>query len=319
MSSVMLVSSPKAAMATLKPLNFRLLLNRCMSQVSKEIADSYPCFRLLGPPEIYQSPSPLKQESVNNVDQIQSPASVADPFMDSMVSNFNTARTSAPQDLLMGFTENYSPTYLSSGILAWISFSMWFLTHHQLKDGFYASALWLFENHPKTLVSNADSVAKFGYFKDLPEMLHRLQHGLHVRKISQKKRKRYLMKSKLTDVPKTSRKEKLLAAARKRRIFPRDSYPEYEGIEDAHYAYRVRDRLPKQVLVPLRKALQLPEVYIGANQWNILPYNRVASIAMKNYELLFLKHDKERFEGYLNSVKKGKAKIAAGACFHNRL
>ncbi|XVF43757.1 hypothetical protein PTKIN_Ptkin02bG0065800 [Pterospermum kingtungense] len=384
-------------MAALKPLKFGLSLNRCMSQVSMEFADSYPSFGLLGPPEIYKPSPPEKQESV------------ADPFMDSMVSNFNTATTSAPP---MGLTENNSPTYLSGGNPCLDFFfhvvpntppnmvsdrlkSAW--EHNPLtalklvynlrgvrgtgksdKEGFYASALWLFENHPKTLASNADSVANFGYFKDLPEMLHRLQHGLDVWKKPQGK-KTYFRKRRPVVVLETPRREKLLAAARKgvdrynndpayrflhdrisdifanylrsdlenlnsgklnqlslaakwcpslystydfstllcesiaKRIFPRDSYPEYQGIEDAHYAYRVRDRLRKEVLVPLRKALHLPEVYLSAKQWNMLPYNRVASVAMKNYKETFLKHDEERFKGYLDSVKEGKAKIAAGA------
>ncbi|KAE8098702.1 hypothetical protein FH972_016746 [Carpinus fangiana] len=95
-----------------------------------------------------------------------------------------------------------------------------------------------------------------------------------------------------------------------RRVFPRE---EYEGIEEAHYVYRVRDRLRKQVLAPLHKALQLPEVYMTANEWSGLPYNRVASVAMKTYKWQFRKHDKERFEEYLGKVKSGKANIAAGA------
>ncbi|KAL3625162.1 hypothetical protein CASFOL_030616 [Castilleja foliolosa] len=98
-----------------------------------------------------------------------------------------------------------------------------------------------------------------------------------------------------------------------RKVFPRDEYPEYEGVEEAHYAYRVRDRLRKQVLVPLRKTLELPEVYIGANDWGSIPYNRVASVAMRTYKGKFFKHDEERFQEYLEKVKKGEAKIAAGA------
>ncbi|KAF3457374.1 hypothetical protein FNV43_RR02031 [Rhamnella rubrinervis] len=105
----------------------------------------------------------------------------------------------------------------------------------------------------------------------------------------------------------------LLCESIARKVFPRESYPEYQGIEEAHYAYRVRDRLRKQILVPLRKALELPEVYISANLWNAIPYNRVASVAMRLYKDRFLEHDKERFKKYLQDVKAGKAKIAAGA------
>ncbi|KAM7277983.1 hypothetical protein ACFE04_005117 [Oxalis oulophora] len=105
----------------------------------------------------------------------------------------------------------------------------------------------------------------------------------------------------------------LLCEGIARRVFPRESEAAYEGIDEGHYVYRVRDRLRKQVLVPLRKVLELPEVYMSAKEWNSLPYNRVASVAMKRYKTLFFKHDKERFENYLEDVKSGKAEIAAGA------
>ncbi|KAG2661130.1 hypothetical protein PVAP13_1KG482305 [Panicum virgatum] len=56
----------------------------------------------------------------------------------------------------------------------------------------------------------------------------------------------------------------LLCEAIARRIFPRESSQEYLNISDKHYAYRIRDRLRREVLVPLRKALELPEVYMCA-------------------------------------------------------
>ncbi|GMI63947.1 hypothetical protein like AT5G13210 [Hibiscus trionum] len=105
----------------------------------------------------------------------------------------------------------------------------------------------------------------------------------------------------------------LLCESIAKKVFPRENYPEYESVEEEHYAYRVRDRLRKQVLVPLHKLLELPEVYIGANKWGSIPYNRVASVAMKLYKEKFLKHDNERFTKYLEDVKAGKSTIAAGA------
>uniref|UniRef100_A0A1J3K473 DUF2828 domain-containing protein n=1 Tax=Noccaea caerulescens TaxID=107243 RepID=A0A1J3K473_NOCCA len=105
-------------------------------------------------------------------------------------------------------------------------------------------------------------------------------------------------------------KTSLICEAIARRMFSRD---EYEGIEEAHYVYRIRDRLRKQVLVPLHKALELPELSMSAKEWNLLKYNRVASVAMKNYKKLFEEHDSERFTQFLEDVKSGKEKIAAGA------
>ncbi|KAF9603849.1 hypothetical protein IFM89_038032 [Coptis chinensis] len=95
--------------------------------------------------------------------------------------------------------------------------------------------------------------------------------------------------------------------------FFQETRSEYEGIVESHYAFKVRNRLRKQVLVPLRQALELPEIYMAANKWNSLPYKRVASVVMKIYKGLFMEHDESRFTEYLEDVKKGKAKIAAGA------
>ncbi|KAI6692246.1 hypothetical protein NL676_019956 [Syzygium grande] len=97
-----------------------------------------------------------------------------------------------------------------------------------------------------------------------------------------------------------------------KRVFPRDQFPEYEGVEEAHYAYGVRDRLQKDALVPLWRVLELPEVYMSAGRWGDIPYNRVASVAMKLHKEKFLEHDGDRFQSYLAGVKSGKAKIAAG-------
>lgn len=353
----------------------------------------------------------------------------------------------------MGFTENHSPTFLSSGNpcvdfffhvvpdtppktltqrlqLAWAHNPLTALklvcnlrgvrgTGKSDKEGFYAAALWLHKNHPKTLACNVASVADFGYFKDLPEILYRLLEGFNVREIQKTERlsreeefsgrlspssrsrgifknhqkhrkhspqknlgrksnskevkllndklkslslrnnKRIAMAKKVVERIKrdsdyrffydrvsdlfsehlksdiqnlnSGEKNKISLAAKwcpsidssfdrstllcesiARRMFPKES-PQYQGIEEAHYAYRIRDRLRKEILVPLRKILELPEVYMCANQWGALPYNRVASVAMKTYKSLFKKHDEDRFTGYLDKVKSGEAKIAAGA------
>ncbi|XP_072983588.1 uncharacterized protein [Typha latifolia] len=269
------------------------------------------------------------------------------------------------------------------------------------REGFYSSALWLHQHHPKTLALNLSSFAQFGYMKDLLEVLYRLLHGgnarkseKHLRSKSSSSGSKLLCRqsgsksSKETDKSispifqqkcSISRSQKrldlaasaveryatdqdyqflydrvadffaslltsdlkqlraghtnkiglaakwcpsldssfdrhtLLCEAIARRVFPRETDPDYADIAEEHYAYRVRDRLRREVLVPLRKVLELPEVYMSARQWDALPYNRVASVAMKRYKNLFTKHDEERFHDYLEKVKKGKAKIAAGA------
>lgn len=169
---------------------------------------------LLGPPEIY-GPSPSSSSSSHQ----------ADPFMDLMVANYNTAGSSIHcQNPITGFTENYSPTFLSSGNpcldfffhvvpgtppetltqrlqLAW-DFSP--LTTLKLicnlrgvrgkgksdKEGYYAAALWLHKHHPKTLACNLAPIADFGYFKDLPEILYRLLEGADTHKKAKEEHRR---------------------------------------------------------------------------------------------------------------------------------
>ncbi|KAH0455402.1 hypothetical protein IEQ34_015434 [Dendrobium chrysotoxum] len=75
-----------------------------------------------------------------------------------------------------------------------------------------------------------------------------------------------------------------------RRLFLRESNLDIAALEDVHYAYRICDRLHR-ALVPLRRALQIPEVYMSVGQWDSLPYSRVPSVARKNYKDIFEQHD----------------------------
>ncbi|GJM97827.1 hypothetical protein PR202_ga14783 [Eleusine coracana subsp. coracana] len=105
----------------------------------------------------------------------------------------------------------------------------------------------------------------------------------------------------------------LLCEAIARRLFPKCSAPELpENLEDEYYAYRVRELLRK-TLASLRRALELPETFISNKTWGNVVYERVASVAMKNYKDLFRYNDAERFQLFLGDVKSGKKKIAAGA------
>ncbi|KAL6644186.1 hypothetical protein ACP70R_015794 [Stipagrostis hirtigluma subsp. patula] len=111
----------------------------------------------------------------------------------------------------------------------------------------------------------------------------------------------------------------LLCEAIARRVFPRESSQEYLNISDKHYAYRVRDRLRREVLVPLRKALDLPEVYMSACKWAELPYERVSSVALRQYKEAFQKHDKHRVAGFFDEVRTGRARVSADAVLPHEL
>ncbi|KAK3040827.1 hypothetical protein RJ639_029171 [Escallonia herrerae] len=63
----------------------------------------------------------------------------------------------------------------------------------------------------------------------------------------------------------------------------------------------VRVRLHREYLVPLRKAIDMTEIYMSAKLWNELPYSRVPSVAMKIYKKKFFQNDTIRFSEYLDS------------------
>lgn len=62
-----------------------------------------------------------------------------------------------------------------------------------------------------------------------------------------------------------------------------------EKVQDLRGAYT------RWILSPLRRFLQIPEIYMSSNRWNELPYKRVASSCMQKSKGLFYKHDETRF------------------------
>ena len=72
-------------------------------------------------------------------------------------------------------------------------------------------------------------------------------------------------------------------------------------------------------MVPLRKALELPEVYMCACKFEELPYARVASLAMNKYKEVFQKHDKHRVAGFFDEVRTGRARMPADAVLPHEL
>ncbi|KAF9625312.1 hypothetical protein IFM89_021251 [Coptis chinensis] len=98
----------------------------------------------------------------------------------------------------------------------------------------------------------------------------------------------------------------LLCESIARKVFPRETYLGYEGVEDAHYTFTgVCDALRKRNSCSTSSNLwNYREIYMSSKKWDSLPYNRVASIAMSNYKKHFLKHDENRFNEFLGKWKR---------------
>lgn len=68
--------------------------------------------------------------------------------------------------------------------------------------------------------------------------------------------------------------------------------------------YLARKHYQKTYIVKLREQLRIPERYMCTNQWEVLPYQMVASKCMQQNRKLFMKHDQDRFEQFVKSREK---------------
>lgn len=72
---------------------------------------------------------------------------------------------------------------------------------------------------------------------------------------------------------------------------------------------------PKQYRKMLVEGTKVVEQQMCAKKWNEIDYSKVPSVAMNKYNKAWYRNDQERFEQYLQSVKKGESKINASAIF----
>ncbi|KAK5129900.1 hypothetical protein LTR08_002736 [Meristemomyces frigidus] len=74
-----------------------------------------------------------------------------------------------------------------------------------------------------------------------------------------------------------------------------------------------------KILSPLRKVLEIVERPIAAGAFDEIKYERVPSLAMKQYTPLFAKKDFARFDGYIDKVASGKAQISGATLLPSTL
>lgn len=71
----------------------------------------------------------------------------------------------------------------------------------------------------------------------------------------------------------------------------------------------------RKLLSHLRGKIRVVEKLISSKKWQEVNYESVPSKAMMNYKEAFLRHDKDRYKKYLDSVESGEKKINAATLF----
>lgn len=80
-------------------------------------------------------------------------------------------------------------------------------------------------------------------------------------------------------------------------------------------AFGLPEKVYRKTLSALRKYIDVTEVKMSANTWTEIDYSHVPSRAMCIYRNAFQKHDKEGFERYMESLKKGKTTIHSATLY----
>lgn len=102
------------------------------------------------------------------------------------------------------------------------------------------------------------------------------------------------------------------------RLFPSDHYKLEEGTYEQYLSF-MRDKY-RRTLSMLRGAAEVPEHFIGGQQWHLVNYSRMPSRCRLVHGHIFAKHDRQRYEEYLELAKAGKVKgPAAGAVLPHQL
>ncbi|RMY22466.1 hypothetical protein D0867_02700 [Hortaea werneckii] len=97
-------------------------------------------------------------------------------------------------------------------------------------------------------------------------------------------------------------------------------FPDVISSTDREAALKIaRQQYQLNVLSPLRKTLEIVEQPTTAEDFGSIKYERVPSLAMKQYTNLFARKDIEQFDAYIENVAQGKARISGATLLPSTL
>ena len=161
---------------------------------------------------------------------------------------------------------------------------------------------WLAENKPEVCKVIIPLVPEYGRFDDLWCLLDtslKVDVCVYMRIILQ------------TDLDRMDRKESISIAAKWMPSLNTSSKQTRHYAEIFRVFLKKTPRQYRKMLAKLRKYLDVVEVKCSANQWGEIKYETVPSQANIKYTNAFMKHDEKRRKEYLESLKRGEAKINA--------
>ena len=170
---------------------------------------------------------------------------------------------------------------------------------------------WMAENHPAIVAKNIHLIPYFNRFDTLFVLVGTECESLMWELIAE-------TLTKDVKAMKASRNGKHVPASLLAKWMPSENTSSAKTralATKAIKALRLTPRKYRQMLSALRKHVNVTERLMSAGEWGCIDYAKVPSYAMHNYGSAFAKHDHERFDVYLKSVKKGEVKINASVLY----
>lgn len=160
---------------------------------------------------------------------------------------------------------------------------------------------WLLQNHLSTAEKNAEYIPQFGYYKDLLQIFAGGDY------------QKFMVKFYCTQLRLDQKSEGSISLAGKYapsegKVFDR----KFKIVRNFRKELQMSPKEYREMLVELRRKLDIVETKMSSNNFCAIDYGKVPSRATVLYKDSFAKNDNERYRMYLESVKKGEAKINTG-------
>lgn len=172
------------------------------------------------------------------------------------------------------------------------------------KKIFFDFMIWLWREHRDFFEKNLPCIPFYGCFKDLRKMIETrnnfyFKKGWALESSFDDRIVSYWCDVLGKDVESLNRNENITLAAK------------WVPIQDGKFCRKMKltHKLFRRMVRLLREQLDIVECKMSASEWDKINFERVCSLSMKKYNGAFQKHCTERFNQYLESVKKGEKKM----------
>lgn len=188
--------------------------------------------------------------------------------------------------------------------------------------GFISSMIHISNKNPKWLIENIDNIPEYGSWLDLVKLWHFVSDEIKESIMI------YMLRTIHDDIinnEKISLLAKWLPSENSKwdivngKSFVIELCKVIFNKENSIITTRDIKKFRKEILVPLRKKLNIIETPLCEREYDKIKYEHVPSLAMKKYRKAFKNNDTVRFEDYLSQVSNGEKKINSSQVYPHDL